>query len=210
MHQGTYRLRKVKVLAGINTKETIHLESGVKIKLDLEKTYFSARLAHERLRLAQQVKPKEEILVMFSGAGPYVLVLSKHTDAKKIVGIEINPLAHLYAVDNVVLNNCKNSTVHLGDVYKVIPTLSGKFDRIVMPLPKTGEEYLPLALTKARAGSIIHLYGFLQTTEVQQHRQKIKALALKAKHPVRILRTVECGSFSPGTSRFCFDLKVLK
>ena len=50
IHSGEFRLRKVKILAGKKSKETIHFENGVKIKLDLEKTYFSARSGNERLR----------------------------------------------------------------------------------------------------------------------------------------------------------------
>ena len=38
IHSGNYRLRKVKILAGKRSKETIYLENGVKIKLNLEKT----------------------------------------------------------------------------------------------------------------------------------------------------------------------------
>ena len=48
IHSGEFRLRKVKILAGKKSKETIHFENGVKIKLDLEKTYFSARSGNER------------------------------------------------------------------------------------------------------------------------------------------------------------------
>jgi tRNA (guanine37-N1)-methyltransferase len=64
-------------LAGKNTKEAVHGENGVQMKVNLEQTYFSAKSAHERLRIAQLVKPGEEILVMFSGVAPYPLVLAK-------------------------------------------------------------------------------------------------------------------------------------
>ncbi|MFH1276379.1 MAG: class I SAM-dependent methyltransferase family protein [Candidatus Woesearchaeota archaeon] len=208
MHEGVYRTRKVKILAGKKTKETIHLENGVKIKLHLEKTYFSARSGNERMRIANLVKPGEEILVMFSGAGPYPLVLAKHTEAKKIVGIELNILAHKYAVDNVTLNNFDDKiNIFYGDVRKLVPKMKQKFDRILMPLPKTSEEFLDIALPKVKKNGMIHLYAFFNIKDLKEETQKIINICNKLKFKVKIIRTVKCGQFSPGTFRWCFDLK---
>lgn len=211
IHSGTYRTRTVSILAGKRTKETIHRENGVQIKLHLEKTYFSARLAHERMRIAQQVKKNEDILVMFSGAGPYVLVLARHSHARMIYAVEINPLAHRYAVDNLELNHVQHKVkLMLGDVHDIVPQLPLKFDRIVMPLPKTGEEFLDAALSKSKQGTIIHLYAFLNETEIKAHGQKVKERCKQLKHLVKIRQAVKCGQFSPGVFRVCFDLNVLK
>lgn len=211
LHEGEFRLRKVKILAGKKTKETIHRESGVKIKLDLEKTYFSARLGNERLRVAKQVKKDEEILVMFSGAAPYPLVLARHSPAKKIYGIEINPLAHQYALENVALNSFQNRIIiYEGDVRRIAPELKQKFERIVMPLPKTGELFLDVALGKVKPKGIIHLYDFAREEEINQRGEEVRELCRRYKHPVKVLRTVKCGQYSPGVFRVCFDLKVLR
>jgi len=209
IHSGIFRTRTVKYLAGQRTKETVHLENGVRIKLHLEKTYFSARSANERLRLAQQVKKGEEILVMFSGAAPFPLVLSKNSPAKNIVGIEINPLAHQYALENIKLNNLKNIIIYEGDVLRVIPKLRRKFDRIAMPLPKTGEQFLGLALKKSKPGTIIHLYDFLSEEEFAKQRKVIQGISKSENHNIKIIRTVKCGQFSPKVFRVCFDIKVL-
>lgn len=209
IHEGDYRLRKVKVLAGKNTKETIHLENGVKIKLDLEKTYFSARSANERLRIAKQIRKGEEVLVMFSGAAPYPLVIAHNSLAKKVYGVELNPLAHQYAVQNVELNKCAGRVIVLqGDVRTLIPALKQKFDRIVMPLPKTADDFLALALSAAKKGAVIHFYAFLAEEEIPAASKKIKELCKGYSHQVKILRAVTCGQFSPRTFRVCFDLKI--
>ena len=209
MHTGVCRLRKVKVLAGKKTKETIHLENGIRIKLDLEKTYFSARLANERLRIAKLIRKSEEVLVMFSGAGPYPLVLAKNSPVKSILGIEINLLAHKYAQENVRLNKFENKIkIKQGNVRAVLPRIKKKFDRILMPLPKTGEEFLDLALKRVKANGMVHLYAFLDETEAKAFPQKIKKICTENKSAVRILRKVKCGQFSPAISRYCFDLKI--
>lgn len=209
IHSGEFRLRKVKILAGKKSKETIHQESGIKLKLDLEKTYFSARSGHERLRIAEQIKAKEMVLVMFSGAGPYPLVIARNSPAKMVYGIEINPQAHQYALENIALNNMGNKiSLYLGDVGKVMPKMDLKFDRIVMPLPKTGEEFLPLALTKIKKNGIIHLYAFLSEEEIKKEKVKIRKIIQKEKKSAKILRAVKCGQFAPSVFRVCFDLRI--
>lgn len=208
-HEGVYRTRTVQVLAGENTKETVHRESGLFFKVHLEKTYFSARLVGERLRLARQIKKGEHVLVMFSGVGVYPLVLAQHSLAKQVVGIEINPYAHQYAKDNILFNKLSHKvTVFLGDVWKVLPKIPQKFDRVAMPLPKTGEDFLPLALGKAKKGALIHLYQFLSEKEISAKKKELVALCKKQGYPVKILRAVTCGQFSPGVFRVCFDMKV--
>jgi tRNA (guanine37-N1)-methyltransferase len=210
IHAGEYRTRKVKLLAGKRTKETIHQENNIKIKLNLEKTYFSARSANERMRITKQVKKNELVLVMFSGAAPFPLVIAKNSSAKKVYGIELNLMAHQYALENVVLNKLEDKIIILsGDVRKVVPKLKNKFERIVMPLPKTGEDFLDVALLKAKKDTIIHLYAFLHETKFAQHSKKIKRIVEKNKRKIRIMKKVKCGQFSPGTFRVCFDLKVL-
>lgn len=211
IHSGEYRLRKVKILAGKRTKETVHYENGVRIKLDLEKTYFSARLANERLRIARQIKKGEQVLVMFSGAAPYPLVIAKNSGAKVVYGIEINPLAHQYALENVSLNKFTDRiAIFQGDVRKILPPMREKFDRVVMPLPKTGEHFLGIALKKVKMNGVIHLYAFLDEKDIDKEAKKVREICKGYKRSVRILRKVKCGQFSPGTFRACFDLKVLK
>ncbi|MEK6916285.1 MAG: methyltransferase, partial [Nanoarchaeota archaeon] len=141
-HGGEFRTQKLGFIAGQNKKETTHTESGVRMKLDVEKTYFSTRLGTERKRIASQIKRKEKILVMFSGIGVYPLVISKNTNAEEITGIEKNPIAHKYAEENLKLNKTNNIKLYNGDVRKIVPKLAEKFDRIIMPLPKEASGFL--------------------------------------------------------------------
>ncbi len=207
IHTGQFRTRTVQVLAGKNQKEAVHLENGVKVKLHLDTVYFSARSGHERLRIAQLIKKPERVLVMFSGAAPFPLTIAKNSPAKEIYGIEMNPQAHIYGVGNVMENRFQDRIVlREGDVKLVLPLIQGKFDRIVMPLPKTSEEFLPLALTKITTGGMIHLYAFLEESEVVKYKKKVKELC--GGREVKIVRVVKCGQFSPRVFRMCFDVKV--
>ena len=209
-YTGIFRTRKIKILAGKKIKETIHPENGVRIMLHLEDVYFSARSGNERLRISKLVKKGEEVLVMFSGAAPFPLVIAKNSEAKKIYGIELNPDAHRYAERNVQLNKFeKRIVLYNGDVRKVIPKLKKKFDRIAMPLPQTSEKFLDIALPATKKGGAIHMYTFLSKEKITEEAKRIRKICQDLGYSVRIIRKIKCGQFSPGTFRICFDIKVL-
>ena len=103
-YSGKYRTPKLKIIAGEKTKETTHKENNILLKLDVEKVYFSQRSSNERLRISNLVKKGEDVLVMFSGCAPFLCVIAKNSKAKTIIGVEINPTAHKYAIENLKLN----------------------------------------------------------------------------------------------------------
>jgi len=207
-HGGVFRTQKLKYLAGKNTKVAEYKENNVKLKLDVEKVYFSIRLSTERKRIAKQVKKGESILVMFSGCAHYPIVLSKNTQAKEIIGVEINPAGHMYALQNLKLNRINNVKLYCGDVRKLVPKMNEKFDRILMPLPKSAENYLDVALKAAKKGATIHFYDFLHENEFCKAEEKIKRACKKLKIKPKILRTVRCGQHSPRIFRICVDFKI--
>ncbi len=209
-HSGEFRLQKYKVLAGANSKETIHTENKARIKLNIEQTYFSPRLATERLRIANLVKPGESVLVMFSGCGPYVLVIAKNSKPSVIYGIEINKKAHEYASENVRINKINNAALFNGDVRDVMPKLNKKFDRIIMPLPKTGQDFLDVAFKASKKGTIIHFYDFSQEGNFPKASvEKIKTACNKANKKFKILKSVKCGQSAPREFRVCVDFRML-
>ncbi len=208
-HTGEFRIQHVSHLAGIRTKETLHKENGVIVKLNIGKCYFSPRLVTERKRIAEFVKQGEEVLVMFSGVGIYCAVLAKNTKARGIIGIEKNPAAHTYAVENVRLNKIKNVQVYCGDVRIVVPKLKKAFDRILMPLPMGAEDYLDVALGVIRKKGTIHFYGFLHETEFPHvAEEKVLKACKEADRKCKILQTVKCGDYAPRRWRVCVDVEV--
>ncbi len=199
-YSGRYRIPKLKVIAGDKDLETIHRENGIIIKLNPEKAYFSPRTASERLRIAKEVKKDESILVMFSGVAPFPLTIAKNSKAKEIYAIEINPKAHKYAEESVKLNKFHNINLFKGDVTKVLPKIKKKFDRILMPLPKTADKYLDLALKHIKPKGKIYMYVF----EKEENFKKLKEKYSK-KFKVKL---VKAGTPSPGKYRVCVELKL--
>lgn len=209
IHSGEFRTQKLKFVAGENKKVTEHKENNVKIKLDVEKIYFSPRLSTERKRIYRLIKPNEKVLVMFSGSGIYPVVISKNTLAKKIIGIEKNPLAHKYAEENLKVNKVNNVELCIGDVKFIIPKLTEKFDRILMPLPKDAEIFLDIAFRVAKKGTVIHFYDFEHESELKKGEEKVENACIQNKIKCKILRTVKCGQYSPGKFRICVDFQTI-
>ena len=202
---GRFRLQKIKIIAGEKTKETIHKENNVLLKLNIETCYFSPRLSNERLRISKLIKKNESILVMFSGIAIYPLVISKNSNAKEIPAIEINPQAHKYALENIRLNKINNIKLFLGDVKKILPKINKKFDRILMPLPKSSKSYLDLVLKHCKKNTIIHFYDFAKESEFPE--SSIKKIEKYCK--IKLLNAIKCGNYSPYTYRVCIDFKPL-
>jgi len=209
IHSGEFRTQKMKVIAGKRTKETVHKENAVSIKLNVEKAYFSARLSTERKRIAELVKPGEEVLVMFSGCAPYACVIAKNTKAKSIVGIEINPAAHKYGLENLRLNKINNAELIEGDVRKILPRLDRRFDRILMPLPRSAETFLDVAISSAKKNAVIHFYDFLSEEQIPDASvDKIKKACKAAGKKPKILHWNKCGQYSPRSYRACVDFSI--
>lgn len=196
MHTGKYRRQKLRVIAGEKRFETVHRESGIMLKLDVAKCYFSPRLGSERMRIAKLVKKGEKILLVGSGVAPYPLILSKHSPAVSIVGVEVNPIAHNYALQNIILNKARNIILVKGDVAKV-PL--GKFDRIISAIPHEGIKLVPTILKFAKKGTILHIYDFAPEEDLAQ-----PARALKCK----LLRVVKTQQVGVRRYRICIDARV--
>ena len=211
-HTGVLRLQKTTYLAGKRKKETIAVENGISIKLHIDKVYYSGRQATERKRIEQQIKKKEEVLVMFSGAGPFGLEIAKHTPAT-VTGVELNKVGNDYAIQNALLNKVADKVKFLhGDVRKIVPNLTKrkKFDRIIMPLPKQAYTYLDIAFGAIKKNGVIHLYDEEHEEHIPEaSKQKVKVAATQARKKVRILRTIKCGQLGVRKYRVCVDIKVL-
>ncbi|MEM4268170.1 MAG: class I SAM-dependent methyltransferase family protein [Candidatus Woesearchaeota archaeon] len=206
-HSGEFRTQKMLFLAGEDKRETTHKENNVLLKVDVERVYFSPRLATERKRIAKLIRKGERVLVMFSGCGPYVCVIAKNTSASEVIGVEINPEGHRFANENIRMNRLKNAKSVLGDVREAVPTL-GKFDRVIMPLPKNADDYLDVAIASAKKGANMHFYDFLSEKSFEQAHEKIKSACKEAGVKCRIIRTVKCGQHSPGIFRVCVDFYI--
>jgi len=209
--EGEYRVRRFSFLAGEKRTEATYVEHGVSMRLDLAKVYFSPRLSHERGRIAEKVKPGETILVMFAGVGPFALVVAKKQKDAKVYGIELNPDAVRYFEENVKLNGMEGRVeAILGDVRKVVPErFVGVADRVLMPLPKSAEDFLDVALLAAKRGGVIHFYTFVNRAEGKEAAEKkVFEAGRRAGRKIQILESREVRPFSPSTVQIVVDFRA--
>ncbi|HQN76509.1 MAG TPA: class I SAM-dependent methyltransferase family protein, partial [Methanomassiliicoccales archaeon] len=64
---GEFRVLDLEVIAGEDVSETVHIEYGLRFKVDPRKAYFNPRLSNERRRIASLVREGETVVDMFSG-----------------------------------------------------------------------------------------------------------------------------------------------
>lgn len=207
--KGKLRLRQHRFLAGQRKFETLHKEYGCVFKVNPAKVYFSPRELTERQRIAEQVKPREKVLVMFSGINPYGIIIAKKQLSAEVAGVEINKAAVKYAEENVRLNRLKNVKNYWGDVKKICPKL-GKFKRIIMPLPLGAENFLDVAFKCIKKNGIIHFYSWGEEDNLFENAGKfVRLKAKEAKKKIKIIGKKKVLPYSPGKWKVCLDVKVL-
>jgi tRNA (guanine37-N1)-methyltransferase len=207
-HEGNLRIQKNEWLAGEKKTQSLHKENGCWLMVDVDKVYYSPRTATERLRIARLVRLGEEVLVMFSGCAPFPCVIAKNAKPAKVVGIELNPAGHLLGMENVRLNKFTNVELIQGDVRVVMPRLKTAFDRIIMPLPKTGVDFLGLALSAINPGGTIHYYSFQNEDEFDHAADQVRSACKKAKKKCQVIQVVKAGQIGQRMFRVCVDVQV--
>jgi tRNA (guanine37-N1)-methyltransferase len=163
--EGICRLREYEVIAGLPSTETVHREHSCRYFLDLKKAYFSPRLSHEHYRVASQVKENETVIDMFTGVGPFSVLIAKMHNQVKVYAVDVNSDAVRYLEKNVVANGVLGKVVPvLGDARKVVQErLHGTADRVIMNLPERAVEYVDVACEALRPeGGIMHYYEFAE------------------------------------------------
>ena len=208
-HEGAFRTRPLAVIAGEERLTTVHRENGVSLHQDLGRVYFSVRMAHERARIAALVRPEERVAVLCSGAGPFPLIIARHSRPQLVVGIELNPAAHRLALTSLRANRRLGAVRFVqGDAAEAVAQFPGLFDRVLVVLPRTGETLLPAALDALRPGGTLHFYAMRRRDEADAAPAAVeRACALRGRRPGPVT-TVVCGHCGPGEHRVCLDCPV--
>jgi tRNA (guanine37-N1)-methyltransferase len=170
--EGEYRTRTFEVLAGTPTTRTDCIEFGHRYTIDLSAAYFSTRLSTERQRIASLVGHGEVVLDMFAGVGPYAIAVADC--AELVVAADINPEAISLMLENIEQNHTRTVLPVLADIRNLPEVIPWQFDRIIMNLPVSGAEFLPLAFDLVRSNGIIHFYALV--SQEGEHRQSISHL----------------------------------
>jgi tRNA (guanine37-N1)-methyltransferase len=207
---GELRLRDYQLILGDPNTEIIHKESGCRFKLDPRVTYFSARESTERERICEQITEPEDVLVMFSGVGPFPICIAKHNEGTKCVAVELNPKAHAYCVENIRLNKLEGKIRAIqGDVRDICPSLGVQFDRVLAPLPKGAHLFLDITVPLVKPKGILHFYHWAPDINLFSDAfNLVTAAASKYDRRCEFIRGVRVSKYSPRVSKVRIDVNI--
>ena len=212
--EGEYRTRKYELLAGDKNTEVLHKEYGYIIKIDPQRAYFSQRESTERQRIAAQVKPKEVVMVMFSGVAPIAVAIGKRQpEVERVIAVEINPDAARYADENIRINKLGHKIISMPqDVRLGCVKWYGRCDRVVMPLPMAAESFLDIAVNCLKQdGGTVHFYNWGKEPEpFGKAEGVIKTEMRRMKRKYEIINRKRVLPYAPGKWKVCIDFRVKK
>lgn len=148
--EGSERIGTLRVVAGAKRSPlmTTHIESNVAFVIDLDRVFFSPRMARERRRIADLVRPAEHVLSLFAGCGPEALVIAACTECERVVALDCSPVAISCCRRGVqILERCKPDRARIVHVFEadILDSQSFRhelsrsaYDRIIAPRPKDG------------------------------------------------------------------------
>ena len=195
---GDSRTAGYEVLMGDRTV-TVHHEFGFSYRIDVGRSFFSARMAAERKRVTDQVEPGENVYVPFAGVGPFAIPAAAR--GAEVSAVEKNPDAFRWLAENVALNHADN-TCHVlqGDALDTAQIPHASFDRIIIPAPYGLDHALDVLLPLLSYGGMAHFYTFKTKGQVPG------LIAEYEKKGLDITFYSSCGNVAPGVSRWVFDL----
>jgi len=207
---GEFREPNVEVLYGTSETETIHIENGIRFKLDPKKVMFSSGNMSERINMSKISCENEVIIDFFAGIGYFTLPIAVYCKPKKIYACEKNPNAFNYLKENIVLNHVTEIVEPLkGDNKEVAP--EDIADRIIMGYIGGTEAFIEKAIKCLRNNEgIIHFHEkYPEKTPTSGVVKKLKKKAKMFNRKINILDIRNIKSYAPGISHFVFDCEIL-
>lgn len=211
---GEFRNRSVRVIAGEQKTETIHKEYGIWFKIDVEKTYFSPRLANERRRVSAIIKNNSCVFDMFCGVAPFSILIAKYAQPSQIVAVDINPFAIQLAEYNVRINNVEDKITLFNkdsrESQKLCIYQNIQPNHIIMNLPFSAFEFFPIAVQLIINGGMIHYYDILNESQFEQRVNDLIIVAKKYQANLTHLDLHKIKTYAPHEFYIGIDITVSK
>lgn len=206
--KGPLRIRQLRVLAGPGRTETVHREYGLSYAVDVARAYFSPRLGSERMRVAEQVRPGEIVVDMFSGVGPYAILIGKRRQPAVVHAFDANPEAFRLLEENVRCNRADRVTPRLGDGIALLAVVD-RPHRIILDYPSGPDPAFHAALLQVLPGGTIHYYEILESTERAARVHSLIGAAKSIGRDAEVSTVRMVHGWSPTQGLFVFDVNVV-
>jgi tRNA (guanine37-N1)-methyltransferase len=173
---GPERRRRIETIAGSGGWATQHRENGVLLDVDLERAYFSPRLAREHAAVAAEVGTGEVVYDLCCGVGPFSVTIARDGRARSVVAVDANPDA--IALLRGTLARCPygGRVTPIEDRIERFALDHGAVERVILNLPHEGIKYAPsVARLVARRGHF-HYYEVVARAELEGRAEVIGAI----------------------------------
>jgi tRNA (guanine37-N1)-methyltransferase len=155
---GETRVRRLERLAGSGPWTTTHRENGLALDVDLERAYFSPRLAREHAEVAAQVAVGERVIDFACGVAPFGAAIVREGRAREVVAVDLNPFATALAERNLRrAGPSERFRVVPASIEAFVPS-AGPCERAILNLPHGGVKYAPSVATTVAPGGTLHYY----------------------------------------------------
>ncbi len=155
---GIERIRSIRRLAGSGPWSTRHSENGLSFDVDLERAYFSPRLAREHARVAEEVRTGDKVLDLCCGVGPFSLTIARAGRARRIWAVDLNPAAIALGRSNAERLGLAARVAFIEQPIEQFVGAAERCERVIFNLPREGIKYLPQVGTTVEPGGSIYYY----------------------------------------------------
>lgn len=187
---------------------TVHVEDGIRYRLDPQRVMWSSGNVSERVRMGRIDASGETVADLFAGVGYLSLPLAVHGGAERVVAVEKNPTSHGFLEENITLNGvedvvearCMDNRDLEGEAWA---------DRVLMGyLPRT-ERFLPTALRIVKPGGVVHYHDSVHAERgVAEAVGELEAAAAERGLAVEVLGSRVVKSVAPGVEHVVVDARV--
>jgi len=165
---GVDRRRQIERLAGTGGWATVHRENHLDLEVDLERAYFSPRLALEHARVAAEVRAGERVYDLCCGVGPFAIHIARDGRAREVVAVDSNP-------DAIRLLRRTLAKYPFGARVASVERRVEEFllgvppcERAILNLPHEGIKYAPSVGSSVAPGGSFHYYEIVPRSEFER------------------------------------------
>ncbi len=190
---GPERRRTLERIAGSGGWSTRHRENGIELDVDVERAYFSPRLAREHARVAEQVVAGDLVYDLCCGVGPFAVTIARDGRARRVVAVDANPAA-IELLRSTLARAAYGPRVApvLRRVEEFVPGAEPA-ERVILNLPHEGIKYVASVARAVAAGGCLYYYEVVPRAEADRRADAIvselpqdpgwKALPAHVVHP---------------------------
>ncbi len=205
---GETRKPDYEILYGGDTV-TVHVENGVKCKLDVAKIMFSPANIKERVRMAEVAKSGELVVDMFARIGHLSLPMAMHKKTR-VIAIEKDSYTFRFLVESIWLNNVQDLVTPYNIDNRDFPA-ENVVDRVLMGYVVRTAEFIPKALSIAKDEAVIHYHNTApERLMPEEPFATFKRVTKEHDYEAEKLNELIIKRYAPGVWHVVVDVRVFK